>query len=281
MMNRQGGEPPIRRILVALDASHHSLAALEAAAELAAALKADLEGLFVEDVNLLRLAALPAAREVQYPCCPAERLDPARMERQLRAQATQAQRALTWACKSREVTYSFRVVRGEVSPQVLEAALGADLLSLGRCSRPFTRSVRLGSTARAAAAEAPSSVLLMQRGMRVKPPVVLTYDDSPTGRRALAMATHLARKTGGYLTVIVTGDTRETVMQLRTRLSQALRKQRVFSRFRGLVGASAGTLAHAVRAEKGGVLVLSDAVLPAEDVHELLDQVACPVLLMR
>ena len=52
-MNERELEPTIRRILVALDASPHSLAALEAASELADALKAELVGIFVEDVNLL------------------------------------------------------------------------------------------------------------------------------------------------------------------------------------------------------------------------------------
>ena len=55
-MNERELEPTIRRILVALDASPHSQAALQAASELAAALKAELVGIFVEDVNLLHLA---------------------------------------------------------------------------------------------------------------------------------------------------------------------------------------------------------------------------------
>jgi hypothetical protein len=57
----------IHRILVALDASVRSLAALEAAAELAAEWHAELLGLFVEDVELLRLAATPAAIHCVYP----------------------------------------------------------------------------------------------------------------------------------------------------------------------------------------------------------------------
>ncbi|MGB7837261.1 MAG: universal stress protein, partial [Terrimicrobiaceae bacterium] len=57
----------IRRILVALDASAHSRAALEAACELALGLDAELSGLFVEDINLLRLAQLPFASEISYP----------------------------------------------------------------------------------------------------------------------------------------------------------------------------------------------------------------------
>ncbi|MCB0182612.1 MAG: universal stress protein, partial [Caldilineaceae bacterium] len=41
------------RILVALDASPHSLAALRAAAKLAATVHAELHGLFIEDDRLL------------------------------------------------------------------------------------------------------------------------------------------------------------------------------------------------------------------------------------
>ena len=54
----------VRRILVAVDASHHSIAALEAAVELATRFQAELLGLYVEDINLLRLAQLPFGREV-------------------------------------------------------------------------------------------------------------------------------------------------------------------------------------------------------------------------
>ena len=83
-MNERELEPTTRRILVALDASQHSLAALEAASELAEALKAELVGIFVEDVNLLNLAGLPFVREVGYPSGAARPLDSPSMERALR-----------------------------------------------------------------------------------------------------------------------------------------------------------------------------------------------------
>src|SRR5215207_6945347 len=49
----------VEYILVALDMSPHSEAALAAAAELAVALGLELRGLYVEDINLLRLCGLP------------------------------------------------------------------------------------------------------------------------------------------------------------------------------------------------------------------------------
>ena len=58
---------PVQRIVVALDASSHSHAALEEAAQLASGLEAELAGIFVLDSELLRLSALPV--------CPRDRVD--------------------------------------------------------------------------------------------------------------------------------------------------------------------------------------------------------------
>ena len=46
--------PKVERILVAIDTSPYGRSAMEAAAELAAEFQAELLGLFVEDVSLLR-----------------------------------------------------------------------------------------------------------------------------------------------------------------------------------------------------------------------------------
>ena len=53
--------PAVRTILVALDASPGSMAALEAGARVAARLDAELVGLYVEDENLLKVGDLPIA----------------------------------------------------------------------------------------------------------------------------------------------------------------------------------------------------------------------------
>ncbi|MFQ6102283.1 MAG: universal stress protein [Anaerolineae bacterium] len=281
-MSERYEELTIRRILVALDASRHSLAALEAAAELAASLEAELQGLFVEDINLLRVAGTPVAREVRYPFVTAARLDRTRMERELRAQATQARQALAAACERRQIRWSFRVVRGEVAPEVLAAALDADLLSLGKASRPLIRRVRLGSTARAAAAQAPKSVLLLQRDVSIKPPVMVAYDGSPTAQQALRIATHLAQEKGGsYLAVLVVADTLDEEYRLQAETADWLRRQKLLIRYRRLADAGVATLTREVQSEGSGVLVLGSTILPLEALQVLLNEVDCPVLLVR
>ena len=102
------------RILVALDASTHSLAALEEAAALASRLKAEVMGLFVEDINLLRLATSPMARQIGLPSAIGEEIDSAMIESGLRAQASQARAALAAAAGRAGVNWSFRTVRGRV-----------------------------------------------------------------------------------------------------------------------------------------------------------------------
>jgi len=111
----------LRRILVALDASPHSLAALEATSEMAARTKAGLLGLFIGDINLSHLAGLPFAREVGFPSAISRKLDVGSMERALKVVAERA-----------HIRWSFRVTRGSVVTELLSGALEADLLVSGR-----------------------------------------------------------------------------------------------------------------------------------------------------
>ncbi len=279
-MSEQKEEWNIRNILVALDASRHSLAALEAAADLAAGLKAELQGLFVEDVNLLRAASSPIAREVRYPFGAAARLDRSRMERQLRALASQARRALAEACERRHVKWSFRVVRGEVAPEVLTAAKQADLLTLGKAGRPLTRRERLGSIARAAAERSPHPVLLLQRDGRIQPPVAVIYDGSSSAREALRLAASLARHQGGYLAVLVVADSATDEYRLQAETAAWLRQRGLLIRYRRLPRAGVAALVEAVRTVGSGMLVLNRDILPPDRLRRLLDEVDCPVLLM-
>lgn len=83
----------MRRLLVAVEASPRSRAMLEQAAALARAIEAELAGLFVEDVNLLRLCGLPG-HEIALSSGMARRLEQATMERELRAQAEELRRLL-------------------------------------------------------------------------------------------------------------------------------------------------------------------------------------------
>jgi nucleotide-binding universal stress UspA family protein len=282
-MNERELEPAIRRILVGLDASLHSLAALEAASELADALKAELVGIFVEDVNLLRLAGLPFAREVRYLSSVDRPLDSPSMERALRIQAEQARRTLAGVARRRQIRWSFRVVRGQVATELLTAAQEADLLALGRASWALTRRVRLGATAREVVTQALRPVLLLQHGHAICSPVQLVYEGSPAARRALATAAHMVSMTGGHLTVMVVAAAPVVAQRLQEEVDVRLQAQQIKGQYRQLVHPSAEELAQALRMAGGGTLIISadNPLLESEGLPALLDAIDCLVFLVR
>jgi nucleotide-binding universal stress UspA family protein len=181
-----------RRVLVGVDASAASLDALAAAAFLAARLGAELAGLFVEDEDLLRLAALPFGDVVRTAGGGRERLDPASAEAALRAVASRAREVLERAASSHRVACSFRVTRGAVVREVLAAAEAADLVVLGAGGHGRSARGAVGETARAAAGRARAPVLLLARGSRLGGGVVAVDDGTPAGTRAVVAAQRMA-----------------------------------------------------------------------------------------
>jgi hypothetical protein len=118
----------IRRIIVVQEPAR-AARALDAVAEAAAALEAELLGLFLEDVELLHFAGLPFAREIGASARP-RGLDVQTMERRLRSQAEEARRALAAAAEGRALRWSFRVERGSVPAQLRKALADADVVVL-------------------------------------------------------------------------------------------------------------------------------------------------------
>ncbi|MCL4868647.1 MAG: universal stress protein [Anaerolineae bacterium] len=284
-MAGDGEEKIIQRILVALDASTDSLAALEAAAKLAARLQAELVGLFVEDINLLRLAGLPFTREWRFPTL--GDVTHEQMETALRLQASQARRALSNAAEPRSVRWSFKVVRGQVTPELLAAALEADLIILGKASRPLSRHTRLGSTARALATQAPHSVWLTHHLAVENRPILVTFDGSAVGKQAVQVASYLALALQLPLTVFLLGDVPDEVANLVAAAAAWLShppEQPLTIRTIHLPQPEINSLVEAIRREGGGTLVLGGAASPlqqAETIQILLDSLDCPVLLVR
>jgi nucleotide-binding universal stress UspA family protein len=282
-MNKQESKATIRRILVALDASSHSLAALEAAVELAAKMEAELLGLFVEDINLLQLAELPFAQGISYPSAVGQQLDKSSMELALKVKAAQARQALATAAGQLHVRWSFRTVRGYITSEVLEAALEADLLTLGKSSRQLARRGGLGSTAWEAIARAPRPVLLVQQGVGIKQPVLVVYDGSESAKQALATAADMAQAYGDGLVVLVLAHTPNVAQQLKDEAANRLQDKKLRVRYQWLDKPHVQNLTQIIQAEKGGILVLSSEspLLAGNVIREILEEMTCPVLLVR
>lgn len=245
--DREGPQIRIRRILVALDASPGSTEALERAVEMAALWKAELSGLFVEDIDLLRLAAAASATRFVYPTASEEPLSMLAMESELRALAERAKRELGQAAARASVSWSFRTVRGRLPAEILLAAAQADLLSLGGAG---------WSLARAAGGRARSSAATAGRGVWAALPVLVVYD-GPQSDEACRFAAQLAETCGNRLTVLFPSPSARLDPAAQAAVLRLLSGQRLKVRLRAIDSADIPGLLRAVRSEEGEMLVMS------------------------
>jgi hypothetical protein len=127
-----------RRVVVALDASSPA-SALAMAVDLARAMDIEIVGLFVEDADLIQLAALPFAREVGFPSAVRRDLDVTAIERSLRAHACRVRDEFGRRLAGETVKWTFEIVRGPVV-EVLATAMGERDLAIVSVSGTGTRS---------------------------------------------------------------------------------------------------------------------------------------------
>lgn len=273
----------VRRIMVAADSSPHGRAAMEAAAALGAQLDAEVEGLFVEDVDILNVAELALGREVHVISGDVRVLDRTALENELRTEASRTRRALQAVAERQHVRSSFRVVRGRVEAEVIAAASAADLLVLGTASRSIRAHRIPGSTAIAAAERAPRSVLLLRPGCIIAGRALVAYDGTTGGAMALEAGVRLSGNRPGTLTVLLVAGTIEGVGELRSRVEEQLSARGVRPRFLETPTLSPGRICQLTKEAKADVFVLSaDNPVLADKAHaRLLAEAGCPILLVR
>jgi len=105
-------EAKVLKILLALDAASQNQDAMESAIALATQLRAELIGLFVEDIELLRSAQLPFTSEVVADSGEERSLTSNHIEKSLRAWKNQMQALLTREAQKANIKCSFRTVKG-------------------------------------------------------------------------------------------------------------------------------------------------------------------------
>ena len=274
--------PSLRRILVAINGSPHSRAALDAAVRLAVAFEAEVEGLFVEDERLLRASRLPFAKEVRAYTTPPRRLSDDRMQRQLRRRAERVERALRRSAEQGEVPHTFRTEQGDVTQELRRAAAEADLLVLGKTSTASSRR-RLGSTSQTLVADAPAPVLILRDRIPAGEPVLVYYDGSAAAETALRLATRLARRAEApALDVLLPAHDAAETDRLREQVRARDDASDLPVRLHPLTQAEGHRLSAFVR-EKGGIVVLPAGCPPlgGGSLQRFLYEIDRPLLVVR
>ena len=274
----------IRRIVVAVDASPHSHAALEAAVDMASRFQAELLALFVEDANVLRAAELPFTHEVGQYSALRHAMERPRMERKLRARSRRIEESFRLLVDRGSVHGTFRVTRGSVVAEIHSAAREADVLVVGRAGWSQIRRPKLGSTARAACNDdAPGVTVILREGEHITPPILVVYDGSSLGDHTLKIAAMLVERLSQPLRVLLLVEQVGQGEALRELATACLQSYGVVRQYQVLASASVSDLAQAIRVIGLGTLVLPSRLVvhDNEAVPDLIEEVDLPVLLVR
>jgi nucleotide-binding universal stress UspA family protein len=270
-MTPASAQTMIRHIVVTLDASESGRPALQAAVRLAAILGAELEGVFVEDINLIRLAGLPFLREVRPWSLAEETISTQRMQRELRTLARQAERMLEQAASETGISWSFQVWRGHAEATSLARAFGADIISLGRVSSRVSSSTWATTRSRA------------RRSHETIASISVLFSESKQAVRAMTTACNLAKDLGVRLTVLLPENQAADMPGLKEKTRTILDFHEQAADFVELTGTDAQSLARAARTSGISILIAEakHPLLQQACLDQCLEALSCPVLLVR
>jgi hypothetical protein len=269
----------IERVIVPLDAASETGAAIDTAARLAARWQVPLRGIFIEDEELIGLAGLPFARQVTLGAG-VEPLTRNQVEDYFHAFAERARRDLAAAAERHHVKWSFETVRGPLSPD----ALGGehDFVVAGAASRPIGGHFRIASRCWSWMTTGTRPFLFATREWQTGGSVLtLLRRRDPSSARALDIAAQIASFRRGTLTVAQAPDVAGSI-DFTAWVSERLEGQTV-----NLQTEPAATEPAALRQRINEldcrllVLDAGDREGQPEQLRELVEQVACDVLVVR
>jgi hypothetical protein len=245
-----------KRVIVALGGAEPASALLQAAGDLLRGTQAELAGLFVEDLELLRLAALPFTREIGLASGTVRPLDVPDVERAFKRQAEQVRRLLVQTAAALELPWSFQVARGSLLDEVLAAATLADLTIVGERQPAVGRST---SARRSAHGELQVWAL---------------FDATDQAFRALAAALQLAQGHGERVSLLIPRELGASAERLRRLAAERLHVEPRLPEIETLP---------ALRRRRRRALVLpqGEPRTARDEIQALLQAVECPVVLVR
>jgi nucleotide-binding universal stress UspA family protein len=271
-----------RRIVVALDASTASLAALEAAAVLAAHRGAELVGVFVEDQNLFRCAGYPFACEIDAVSGEVRRFCPESLRETLTALEMEAKRALEEEARRTGLRSQFVTTQGFVREELLARAREAELLVIGRVGGG-QRGRTLGSTAQALLLGASGQVLVLREGSALKAPVGVLCWPGDNWKALAEIAREIAHACGDGILLLLLLSQNHLPEEPWKEKAQALASELgVRTTVRTVIGPSAVAIAGELWKDGVGAIVTSRAYAAKEkDLFlELLSDLECAWLVV-
>ncbi|MDH3693088.1 MAG: universal stress protein [Gammaproteobacteria bacterium] len=256
----------VKRILVAVDTSPRSLAPLEMAVNLAARMQAQLETLFIEDMNLLNLAGLPFAKELDRTSGEARALNAPNITYALQNQAQRLRQLLQTFSEQKQIKTNLRVVRGNYFTEAMHAK--ADILFM-------LTSKRVSVTTPGQPAKSGSVSMRFWNAA----PVYVYYTGGSESERPLSLASDLAEILGTEVMVLLPANNEKTITALKKRARKILGGKSPI-RYE-IIDTDLATTAKKIAASGCSLLVLPKYDTRSK-LHEIqaLESIHCPVVLV-
>lgn len=281
--------PNAPRIVLRLRSSPPSRLALEAAVRAARALERRLSGVYIENSELMALAALSCAREISFTGRHApDVLTPERLAEDMRLVAAAAHRELKALAELAGIDLDFTVVRDDPGRALEGPVEPGALLALGE---PFNaaEAVRLSHLLNEVD-EIAGALITGPRSHRVRGPVVVAIEEAARAPSLLAYAQRLQSEERNGIVLLLVADTPQRIAELRMSLQRLPRPATDVSIAQALISravagrGAAGILAEAVIRYEGGFAIahLGRLIRAREQELKMLAQtLECPLLLLK
>ena len=286
---RSGKLEAMKSILVALDGSPSSMAALDEGVKWAARLNAVLRGIFVEDkswfVQHPMRTSIEGGISTPFPMPPDE-LAVATEKGKEEGEAIRT--AFLAAAAGKVANASLTTPRGNVNEILIAEARAADLVVMGKRGRNDPPdSQKPGPTTEALIHDALRPVLVVPEQGRTEGGVLLAYDGSISVQRAIVPGTLLAKAAGHALNVLTVDDDQAKGRAMQAMLKKYLHAHGVGAVFEVARGKPAKEIINAARSFHCGLIVMGAfghgpfrKLLFGSSTLRVLEATPCPVLLM-
>lgn len=252
----------MRRIAITLDALEVSPAALEQAVLLAERMGAQLEGIFIEDIDLIQIAGLPFVREFRSVSRSEDAISLNRMEQELRVLARRAERLLSEQASRHNVAWSFRIWRGSIDTELLAADVEADVFALTRLGAGLVRLPVLPRTSTA---------------------VTVLFSGTDASRRALEAAVSLATDPDKALNIILPAGDETGATEMKQEAESHLGRAAAAAHFVQLQDGTLANVLEILSDTRTAVLILErgSKLLQMPSLKRGLAALGCPLLIVR
>lgn len=270
----------IREILVAIDSSAHSRAALEAAAALARTMEAGIRGMYVREERWTHISRLPSVTFVNTYTGQVLSFEDETLEDRVKLLKNRLREQLKRVSRIHQVQHSWHFTSGNVEEKILEASEDTDLITIGLKGLSAKRTSP-GTSAKKIILEADKPVLILKEGLRLGGNITTVYDGSEASRKGIMMALQIAERDESIVTLLDIRSEEEISDEQNDDLKDLFMNAPVFAELKRLRDSNASHFLNYVNQNRFGLLIMpKNQPILSRYLQLILNHVNCPLLLI-